>query len=90
MYVLEVPYSPYARAAFKKTADFLRSKNVNRLYVEKLDIQWATLEMLKSMHKRSVFENTMNANIKLIETIGNSTPSEWRALCAAHANSFIL
>ena len=88
MYVLEVPYSPYARAAFKKTADFLRSKNVNRLYVEKLDIQWATLEMLKSMHKRSVFENTMNANIKLLEAIGEATPSVWRALCAAHAHNF--
>lgn len=88
MYIVEVPYAPHVRSAFKKTAEFLRSKNVNRLYVEKLDVQWATLEMLRTMNKRSVFENTLNANARLIETIGSSTPEQWRDLCAEHALHF--
>ena len=89
MFVTEVPYVPYVRPAFRKMADFLRSKNVNRLYVEKLDVQWATLDMLKCMNKRSVFENTLNANSDLIDKIGLSTPDQWRTLCEEYAHQFV-
>ena len=88
MYVVEVPYIPYVRSSFRKTAEFLKSKKLNRLYVEKIDIQWATLDMLHSMNKRSVFENTLNANSEIIEKIGKSTPEQWRAMCQQHSHSF--
>jgi len=85
MYIVEIPFFPHARAMFRKVAEFLRSKNVNRLYVEKLDVQWATMDMLNSMTKRKVFANTLDMNKTIIQRIGASTPGMWRDLCMEYS-----
>jgi len=88
MYVTEIPYMPHVRGVFKKLLGFFRAKNIQRLYVEKTDIRWVTLDMLRTMHKRSVFANTLSLHAQTIEEIGTSTPDQWRALCGKHAHTF--
>jgi hypothetical protein len=88
MYVTEVPYLPHLRNTFHKILEFLRSKNVQRLYVEKTDVQWVTLGMLKHIMKRKVFANTLDLNSEAIETIGNCTPDLWKDICERHASNF--
>jgi hypothetical protein len=88
MYVTEIPYMPHIRSTFHKILGFFRAKNIQRMYVEKTDVQWVTLEMLRNMNKRSVFANTLNLHAETIEEIGTSTPAQWRELCKKHASSF--
>jgi 8-oxo-dGTP pyrophosphatase MutT (NUDIX family) len=82
MYVTEVPYDPHLRNTFAKLTAFLRSKNVQRQLIEKTDLQWATLDMLKRIDKRGVFSNTLDRNVEIIEEIGTCRAAQWRALCA--------
>jgi hypothetical protein len=88
MYITEIPYIPHLRSTFHKLLGFFRAKNIQRMYVEKTDIQWVTLDMLKSMNKRSVFANTINMHMSTIEKIGTSSPSQWKNICKEHAASF--
>lgn len=88
MYVVEIPYIPYLRPAFHKMLGFFRSKNIQRMYVEKLDVQWVTLHMLRTMTKRSVFANTLDMHAETLTEIGNAPPSAWRYLCKKHADGF--
>lgn len=87
-YVTEIPYMPHARGAFAKVLDFLRSRNVHRLYVEKLDLQWVTLEMLMAMPKRSVFAETLQAHMPFFEMLSGSPASAWKDICARRAHTF--
>lgn len=88
MYITEVPYLPHLRSTFHKLIGFLRAKNINRMYVEKTDMQWVTLDMLRTMVKRSVFANTLNMHIDIIEEIGRSSPDQWKGICKRYAPTF--
>jgi len=88
MYITEVPYMPHLRGMFHKLLGFLRAKNIQKLYVEKTDVQWVTLDMLRTMTKRAVFANTLNMHLDTIVEIGTSTPQQWRDLCKKHAPMF--
>jgi 8-oxo-dGTP pyrophosphatase MutT (NUDIX family) len=88
MYVCQVPYLPHIRNTVRKLLGFLRSKNLHRMYVEKIDTQWVTLDMLKKMHKRPVFANTIETHMKTLEEIARSPPSAWRSICEARAATF--
>ena len=81
MFVVEVPYMPHLRNVFLKMLGFFRVKNIQRMYVEKTNLQWVTLPMLKHIIKRSVFANTLNMHIEAIDEIGTSAPSQWKELC---------
>lgn len=88
MYVTEVPYMPHLRSTFHKLLGFFRAKNINRMYVEKTDVQWVTLDMLKKMVKRSVFANTLSMNIDVIEQIASSSPDKWHDMCKKYSPAF--
>jgi hypothetical protein len=85
MYVVEVPYIPHLRNTMNKVIAFMRSKNIHRSLVEKIDACWATLPMLTKMQKRSVFAATMAMHMPLLEEVSNCTPDEWHILCSRHA-----
>lgn len=82
MYLVEVPFVPSLRAAFAKVLSFLRYKNIHRMYVEKTDIQYLTLEELAAVSKRSVFATTITMHAGVLQRVSESTES-WGQLCAS-------
>ena len=80
MYVVEVPYIPTLRTTFHKVLRFLQSVNIQRLYFEKLDVQYVTWEMLQTLPKRPVFENTLALHRHTIQALAASSPESWRAV----------
>ena len=88
MYITEIPYIPHVRSTFRKLVGFFRAKNIQRMYIEKTDVQWVTFDMLREIHKRSVFTNTLNLHADTIREIGASSPGKWRDICKRHATTF--
>ena len=87
MYIVEVPYIPWLRSSFLKVVRFLQTINVSRVYCEKLDIQYVTWDMLRSLQKRPVFENTLNMHHETFEALSRSTPETWRHIALPKKNS---
>lgn len=87
MYVAEVPYLPHLRNAFHKTLNFLRHKNLFKLYVEKTDVRWVTFQELVGSHlpKRQVFKATLDSHAHVLSRVAAGEP--WAALCAEFAGS---
>lgn len=84
MFVVEVPYQPHLRNVFHKCLEFLRHKNLCKLYVEKTDICWVSWAMLTSddLVKRSVFKSTLDVHASTLERLACGGRQGWRALCA--------
>ena len=82
MYVVEMPYLPHLRNAFLKTLNFLRSKQIHRMYVEKTDVQYVTWDAMiaPSLLKRGVFKNTIDQHAATLEKLANGV--DLAALCA--------
>ncbi len=57
------------------------------MFVEKVDVQWVTWDMLKSsdMVKRSVFQHTLEANADVLSRV--AAGESWTALCAEMAGN---
>lgn len=90
MFVVQVPYMPHLRNTFHKALAFLKTKNMNRMYVEKTDIQWVTLGMLKNIPKRTVFANTLQRHAAFLEKLGTCPSHAWRDMCTNMAPQFDL
>lgn len=88
MYVTQVPFLPHLRSSVSKMLGFLKSKNVQRMLVEKTDLQWVTLSMLKNMNKRSVFANTLDLHAQTLEEIAASSVESWRDICTKRSPHF--
>lgn len=75
-YVTEVPFVPHLRDAFHKHLAFLRQRNVHRMYIEKTDIVYVTLEELFSdgFQKRSVFKDTLLQHKHVLQDIAAAGP----------------
>lgn len=84
MFVVQVPYQPHLRNAFRKTLDFLRHKNLCKVFVEKTDVMWVSWAMLTSpdLVKRPVFKNTVDAHAGVLARLASRSDS-WARLCAA-------
>ena len=84
MFVVEMPYQAHLRNSFQKAFEFLKNKHA-KLYVEKTDLRWVTLQELRSeeLVKRSVFRATVEAHIALLQRVAAGEP--WARLCAEHA-----
>lgn len=82
MFLTEVPYMPHLRGTFRKVLRFLQTTSVQRVYVEKTDIQWVTWEMLQEMPKRPVFAATIALHKDTLDAIAASAPSTWRRAAA--------
>lgn len=88
MFVVEMPYMPHLRSTFHKTLNFLCSKNLQKLYVEKTDVQWVPWSALRSsdLPKRPVFEATIAAHTATLDRVAAGEP--WGRLCAEYADEF--
>lgn len=86
-YVAEVPFLLHLRSAFAKHLAFLRYRNTQRVYVEKTDIVYVTLEELFSEEfpKRGVFRETLLHNRDRLERVAAAGPRGWAGECAAAA-----
>lgn len=87
MYVVEVPFAPHLRNSFHKTLNFLKYRNLHKVYVEKTDVRWVTLDTLMGdFPKRPVFASTARQHRAILEEAVQSRTS-WGALCAEHSSS---
>lgn len=85
MFITEIPWDPYLPRNVKRSIQYLRSRGVGRIHVEKKSVQWVTLEELIKMNKRSVFESTLLQNSRIIYKIGRCPPNKWAELCHMYA-----
>jgi len=69
MYLLQVPFDPHLRSAFKKTVAFLRYSKLPKGMVEKVDVQWVTLEQMQRMTLRSVFHSSVMRHYQFLESL---------------------
>lgn len=72
MYVMQVPYAPHLRNAFRKALNFLFHKGMGKTLVEKTDVQWVTWERLGpggDLPKRPVFAATLEAHAATLATL---------------------
>lgn len=82
MFIVEIPYIPHLRSAFRKVLRYLQSMPLQRAYVEKTDVQYVTWDMLQKMNKRPVFRNTLELHQGTLEALANSSPHTWRSVAA--------
>ena len=88
MFVVEMPHMPHTRNCFHKALAFLRAKNLQKLYVEKTDVQWVPWSALQGpqVPKRQVFDATIATHRGVLERIAAGEP--WAALCSEFADEF--
>lgn len=59
-YIVEVPFLPHLRHAFRNQLTFMKQRNVHRMFLEKSDIMYVSLQTLyDSIPLRSVFKETL-------------------------------
>ncbi len=82
-FVTEIPFMAHVRDAFRKHFAFLRQRNVHRMYVEKTDVVFVTLDELFDEHfpKRSVFKETLLAHRHILRAIDDAGPEGFHKLC---------
>ena len=88
MFVVEIPHMPHLRNAFVKALNFLRSKNTQKMYVEKTDIRyvsWGTLQT-SQFPKRAVFDHTIQAHKDVLRRV--AAGEAWAALCTELGEEF--
>ena len=85
MFITEVPWDPCLPRNVKRSTEYLRSRGVGRIHVEKRSVRWVTLEEMIKMNKRTVFESTLLQNSRIIYQIGRCPPEKWSELCLAYA-----
>lgn len=75
MYLLQVPFDPGSRAAFRRQVKFLRSIRLHKRYVEKADIEWVTWPQLQALKLRTVFQATLVKHKDLLSSLQSSSRS---------------
>lgn len=85
MYVVEVAFMPHLRNAFHKMLAFLKYRNMHKLYVEKTDVRWVSLETMHTdLPKRTVFAHTIDTWIEVLRK-ATRDPTAWTRVCIEHA-----
>ena len=84
-HVIQVPFDPMVRSIFRRTTAFLRFLKLPRGVMEKVDLRWVTLDGLKQLSCRSVFQSSMTRHEdfftalaqtgRLPDTSSSSSPS---------------
>ena len=85
MFITEIPWDPTLPRNVRRSIQYLRSRGVGRIHVEKKSVQWVTFEELIKMNKRPVFESTLLQNSRIIYQIGRCPAEKWSDLCLAYA-----
>lgn len=86
MFVVEVPFMPHLRNAFQKTLNFLKYRNLHKVYVEKTEVRWVTWDTLMgTLPKRCVFATTLDQHRDLLQRAVAGDVS-WATLCAENAH----
>jgi len=78
MYMLEIPYCKDVPRKFNKIANFLKHKNVGVTCIEKTELVWCNMDELLKIPKRTVFTETLQANLHIIRRLEKEP---WRELC---------
>lgn len=75
-YLTEVPFLSHLRQAFHRHLTFMRQRNVHRMYMEKSDIMYISIQELFSddIVKRSVFKETLHSHRKVLFSIAEEGP----------------
>lgn len=69
MYLMEIPFDPSIRKLFERVVDFLRFSKLPKSMVEKVDMQWVTLQQLKTLKLRPVFQATLERHHQLLQVV---------------------
>lgn len=69
MYLMEIPFDPLVRRTFERVVDFIRFSKMPKSMVEKTDLQWVTLQQLKTSKLRSVFQATIERHQGLLQAL---------------------
>ena len=88
MYLVEIAYMPHLRNVFLKALAFLRHKNLHKMYVEKTDVKWVTMDALFSSEvlKRSVFAHTIDQHQHTLRAIAEKKDDRpWRDTCTTYS-----
>lgn len=75
-FLAEIPFVPHLRDAFRKHLAFMRQRNVHRMYIEKTDIMYVSVDELYSdeFPKRSVFKDTLMNHQTILREIAAGGP----------------
>lgn len=73
-FVTEIPFVPHLRDAFRKHLAFMRQRNVHRMYLEKTDIMYVSIDELfsETFPKRGVFKETIMQHKDVFQAIAAS------------------
>jgi len=81
MNVVEIPWDGQISRNFDRVVRFFKLKNISKLYVEKRNVSWLTLDELLEARKRPVFETTVLNNIDTLRRISRCHRDQWASLC---------
>lgn len=73
MFVLQLPFEPGGRRAFRRAAEFLRVGRFHRRYLEKADVQWVTYRQLHALPLRPVFQATLLKHQAFLRDLGGQS-----------------
>ena len=90
-FVVEMPLTTHLRSTFAKVLGFMRHRaGVSRMYLEKTDVVWLTLDELlnRDLPKRNVFQATLELHKDALRSMAARGAAGWRDVCAEYAASF--
>jgi hypothetical protein len=78
MHVVEIPYDPSLPTAFRNALHFVQQANMQKVYVEKVDIKFVTYDELMAIQKRPGFEKTIASYAAFFNAMQSSNVHTWR------------
>lgn len=89
-YITEVPFLPHLRQSFLNQLHFMKQRNVHRMYLEKNDIMYVSLDTLYStLPLRSVFKDTLKEAKELLYSIRDQGPKYFHACVETEATNSV-
>lgn len=74
-YIVEIPFLPHLRRSFLNQLTFMKQRNVHRMFLEKNDIMYVSLDTLYgTLPLRSVFRETLKEAYGTLHTIRDKGP----------------
>ena len=86
MYLVEVPYDPSLPTAFRNALHFVQQASMQKVYVEKVDVQYVTHDELMALQKRPGFEKTIASYPTFFDALHKSNVHTWRHTHIHHAS----
>ena len=84
MFLVEIPHDPSLPTAFNNALHFIQQTNMQKVYVEKVDIKYVTYDELMTLQKRPGFEKTIASYPAFFEALKTSNVHTWRHMHVHH------